>query len=228
MTMKDLGSLISKLRKEKRISQEELASLLGCTKQTISNYERNARRPDYETLEAIADVLNVPIGFFLSDSERKAKLDQIYKTYNILEMRHPQLPAGLVRASDLPMRRVPILGPVAAGQPIPAMREYDDYVDIPDTGGRYDAALRVQGDSMTPHYLPNDLVFIRYCDDVIDGQIAAVALDDDVVLKKVYHVSGGVTLISVNPAYAPMIFTSDDVSNIHIVGLAVGYLRWEH
>lgn len=226
--MKEFGSLISKLRKEKKISQEELASMIGCTKQTISNYERNTRTPDYETLEAIADALNVPMGFFLTEKERKAKLDQIYKTYNILEMKHPKLSAGLVKASDLPMRRVPILGPVAAGQPIPALREYDDYIDIPDTGGRYDAALRVQGDSMTPHYRPNDLVFVRYCDDVLDGQVAAVAIDDDVVLKKVYHVSGGVTLISENPAYAPMVFSNDDVSNIHIVGLAVGFLRWEH
>lgn len=226
--MKDFGSLISKLRKEKKISQEELATMIGCTKQTISNYERNTRKPDYETLEAIADVLNVPIGFFLSESERKAKLDQIYKSYNLLGFKHAQLPTGLIKASDLPMRRVPILGPVAAGQPIPALREYDDYIDIPDTGGRYDAALRVQGDSMVPHYRPNDLVFIRYCDDVLDGQVAAVSLDDDVVLKKVYHVSGGITLISENPAYPPMFFTSDDVSNIHIVGLAVGFLRWEH
>ena len=78
--MKDFGSLIAKLRKEKGLSQEEFGIAIGCTKQTISNYERNTRKPDYETLEAIADEFNVPMGFFLSEEERKAKLD---RTYNI-------------------------------------------------------------------------------------------------------------------------------------------------
>ena len=81
--MKDFGTLIAKLRKEKGLSQEEFATAIGCTKQTISNYERNNRKPDYETLEAIADVFNVPMGFFLSEEERKAKLERIYRTYNI-------------------------------------------------------------------------------------------------------------------------------------------------
>lgn len=81
--MKDFGTLIAKLRREKGLSQEEFAAAIGCTKQTISNYERNTRKPDYETLEAIADVFNVPMGFFLSEEERRAKLERIYRTYNI-------------------------------------------------------------------------------------------------------------------------------------------------
>ena len=81
--MKDFGSLIAKLRKEKGLSQEDFASAIGCTKQAISNYERNTRKPDYETLEAIADEFNVPMGFFLSEEEQKEKLDRIYRTYNI-------------------------------------------------------------------------------------------------------------------------------------------------
>lgn len=207
-----VGQRIKARRIELNLSAEQLAEKIGVSPATIYRYENGGiRHMGTDKLAIIADALSIEPKYLMG-----------WKDVSEL------LPKNLQKASDLPMRRVPILGPVAAGQPIPAMREYDDYVDIPDTGGRYDAALRVQGDSMTPHYLPNDLVFIRYCDDVIDGQIAAVALDDDVVLKKVYHVSGGVTLISVNPAYAPMIFTSDDVSNIHIVGLAVGYLRWEH
>jgi len=81
--MKDFGPIISKIRSEKGLSQEELASLLGVTKQTISNYERGTRRPSYEALEAIADVLNVPIGYFLTKEEQEQKLRKIYKTYNI-------------------------------------------------------------------------------------------------------------------------------------------------
>lgn len=81
--MKNFGSLIAKLRKEKGLSQEEFAAVIGCTKQAISNYERNIRKPDYETLEAIADEFNVPMGFFLSEEEQREKLSRIYRTYNI-------------------------------------------------------------------------------------------------------------------------------------------------
>lgn len=207
-----VGERIKARRKELNMSAEQLADLIGVSPATIYRYENGGiRHMGTDKLAIIAEALSV---------EPK----RLMGWKDVSEL----LPANLVKASDLPMRRVPILGPVAAGQPIPALREYDDYIDIPDTGGRYDAALRVQGDSMTPHYRPNDLVFVRYCDDVLDGQVAAVAIDDDVVLKKVYHVSGGVTLISENPAYHPMVYSADDVSNIHIVGLAVGFLRWEH
>lgn len=207
-----VGERIKARRQELNMSAEQLAEKIGVSPATIYRYENGGiRHMGTDKLAIIADALSIEPKYLMG-----------WKDVSEL------LPKNITKASDLPMRRVPILGPVAAGQPIPAMREYDEYVDIPDNGGRYDAALRVQGDSMTPHYQPGDLVFVRYCDDVIDGQVAAVAIDDDVVLKKVYHVSGGVTLISENPAYAPMVYTTDDVSNIHIVGLAVGYLRWEH
>ena len=84
MTMKDFGALISKLRKERDMSQEELATALNCTKQTVSNYERNTRKPGYETLEAIADIFNVPMGFFLTEEEQQEKLKQIYRSYKTL------------------------------------------------------------------------------------------------------------------------------------------------
>lgn len=84
MNVKDFGSLISKLRLERRMTQDELAKEMNVSKQTISNYERNKRKPGYEELEALADIFNVPMGFFLSEKEQQEKLNQIYKSYNTL------------------------------------------------------------------------------------------------------------------------------------------------
>lgn len=207
-----VGDRIKSRRKELNMSAELLAEKIGVSPATIYRYENGCiRHMGTDKLAIIAEALSVEPKHLMG-----------WKDVSDL------IPENVIKASDLPMRRVPILGPVAAGQPIAALREYDEYVDIPDIGGRYDAALRVEGDSMQPHYRPKDLVFIRFCDDVLDGQVAAVALDDTVVLKKVYHIPNGVNLISENPSYPPMIFTEDDYSNIHIVGLAVGFLRWEH
>lgn len=126
-------------------------------------------------------------------------------------------------------RRVPVLGDIAAGEPIVAERVYDEYVDIPDDGThRYDAALRVTGDSMAPKYQIGDLVLVRYQDDVDDGQIAAVCLDDTVTLKRIYHMPNGLQLISDNPAYPPMVYTNMEVNNAHLVGLAVGVLHFDY
>ena len=68
-----------------------------------------------------------------------------------------------------------------------------------------------------------DLVFIRRQDDVDDGQIAAVIVDDSATLKRVYHVPNGLQLLSENSKYPPMLFTRPDCDSIRILGLAVGF-----
>lgn len=219
--MKDFGILISQLRRERRMSQDEFAKLIGCTKQTISNYERNMRKPDYETLEAIADVLNVPMSFFLSEEEQREKLARIYRTYDMHETRSP-LPPNLRRISEMQPQSVPVIGSVAAGVPILAEQEYDIYIDSPV---KADFALTVEGDSMEPTYLSGDTVFIREQPDVLDGQIAVVIIDDSAALKHVYHIKGGLQLVSENPKYPPMLVMAKDCDYLHILGLAVGFCR---
>lgn len=73
--------MIAKIRKQRGYSQMQLADKLGLSKQAISNYERGAREPDYVTLEAIADVLNVPMSMLITKEDQAAALDAIYATY---------------------------------------------------------------------------------------------------------------------------------------------------
>lgn len=91
------GTRIRKLRKLEKITQQELADVLGVAKSTISMYENDQREPDFETLEAIADYFNVDMNYlsgWTSDSydyemdpdsrfseipsAQYAKLDQVY------------------------------------------------------------------------------------------------------------------------------------------------------
>lgn len=71
-TMIDVGKMIASIRKERGLSQAQLADRLGLSKQAVSNYERGIREPDYVTLEAIADVLNVPISMLISREDQAA------------------------------------------------------------------------------------------------------------------------------------------------------------
>ena len=77
--MIDVGKMISSIRKERGLSQLQLAEKLSISKQAISNYERGIREPDYVTLEAIADVLNVPIAMLISREDQEKALRKLYK-----------------------------------------------------------------------------------------------------------------------------------------------------
>ena len=66
-----------------------------------------------------------------------------------------------------------------------------------------------------------DIVFIRKQESVDDGEIAAVLVEDEATLKRVYITKDAVTLISENPKYKPMIYAKKQCKNIRILGKAV-------
>lgn len=217
--MVNVGKMISTIRRERNMSQLELSALVGASKQAISNYERGIREPDYATLEAIADALNVPVSMLISRERQQEALQAIYNTY---EPSTPRLPANLRPISNMRRQRVPLIGQVAAGQPILAETDYETYVDAPID---CDVALEVKGDSMVPTYMPGDTVYIKCRPDVNEGQVAVVLIDDEATLKHVYKRPTGLTLISDNPEYAPIMVEADEHEYIAIYGVPVGFTR---
>lgn len=208
-----IGDRIREMLELRHMSQSELARRTGIPKTTINSIiTRNNKNMDYSMMERIAEALDAPVEYFQG---REPKQEE-----------RSTFPKGLE-----PIRpyRMKIYGPVAAGVPITAAADEEEYVDLPcEPEGRADGLMRVEGDSMEPRYLNGDLVLIREQEDVEDGQIAAVCIDDRVTLKKVYHIPNGVYLVSENTKYAPMTYTLDEANNIHLIGLAVGFMRWEH
>lgn len=63
--MADLKNRLQGLRKQKGISQQRLADVIGVNKQTISQYERGVRKPDIETLGLLCDYFNVSADYML-------------------------------------------------------------------------------------------------------------------------------------------------------------------
>ena len=66
-----------------------------------------------------------------------------------------------------------------------------------------------------------DSVHIRRQEDVEDGRIAAVQIDDKTVLRRVYRLGDCLVLQAENPAFKPMVFFSEERSRVRILGLAV-------
>ena len=129
---------------------------------------------------------------------------------------------------------LPVVGEVAAGQPILAQENVERTlaVDRAAFAPRADFLLRVRGDSMIEAGIePDDLLAVHRTASVRDGQIAVVRLDDDVTVKRwrVRTVRGGgrrkeVVLEPANRALSPIVVDPTRV-NVAVEGLVVGLIR---
>lgn len=202
-----IGQNIRRRRTELDMTLEEVASRIGCSRQTVSRYENGViGNIPSDKIEAIATVLlTTPAALMGWEAPLPANMRP--------------LNAG---------HRVPRLGRIACGEPVLAEENYDGYDDVPDWIV-CDFTLVCKGDSMTgAHIRDGDIVCIKQQEEVENGQIAAIRIDgeyeSEATLKRVRFVDGGVALWPENPAYAPMIFTGEDVNKVHIIGLATHFI----
>ena len=118
---------------------------------------------------------------------------------------------------------LPLVGQVAAGSPILAEENIEEYVELPDAVGGHDGdyVLRVQGDSMRDAgILEGDYVVVQQAKDAIDGEIVVALLGDEATVKRFYKEKGKVRLQPANKAYKP-IRTAD----VELLGKVVGVYR---
>ena len=210
--MADFAATIKRLRLERGITQEQLASMLKVSRSTIGMYETGSREPDFETCEAIADIFNVDMDYLLGRTsvERKEPI-----TPSIIPPGFEPLPE---------MESVPLVGRIACGQPITAEENLEGYVSIP-AEWHATFTLLCDGDSMEPRIKDGDLVAIRSQPQVENGEIAAVRIDCEATLKHVYLYPDKIVLQPENPNYAPIVKIGEEMNDITIEGKAVGLCR---
>lgn len=201
--MSTFGTTLRRLRTENKLTQKQLADSLGLAFSTISMYERGIREPDFETLEAIADYFNVSMDVLHGKSD-------FTRCENIIPM--PR------------MRRIPLLGTIACGEPILAQENIEADIAIPDIITA-DFALRCKGDSMIgANIYDGDIVYIRQQPIVNNGEIAAVLIGEEATLKRFYRNGDKVTLMPCNTTMQPFTYQGDELNEIKILGKAVYYL----
>ena len=217
-----LSGKLARLKGERGMTTEALSLRSGVPKGTINKIlNGETRNPTVGTLTALADALDCPLGWLTGESAADARPvapDDIPGVFRFSLGATPP-PDNLL---PVKRRRVPLLGTIAAGEPIYAEETLN--ATECDAAMQCDFALRVKGDSMTGARVHDgDIVFIRRQDDVDDGQIAAVIVDGEATLKRVYHLKNGLQLLSENPKYPPMVFTTGEYASIRILGRAVGF-----
>ncbi|MEO8092779.1 MAG: transcriptional repressor LexA [bacterium] len=118
---------------------------------------------------------------------------------------------------------LPVLGQVAAGQPILAEENIEEYVEIPEAIGGPDSdyILRVKGDSMRDAgILEGDFVVVKSAEDASDGEIVVALLDDEATVKRFFREKDRVRLQPENKAYKPI-----RTREAQLIGRVVGVFR---
>jgi repressor LexA len=135
------------------------------------------------------------------------------------------LPAQAIQQQE---NSIPLLGSIAAGVPIWAEQNFKGYLPIPPVlfGGGEVFALRVLGDSMTGAGIRNgDIAVIQRTDCVENGEIAAVLIEHEATLKRVYLSSKSLVLKSENPAFKDLKYAVGNSDVIRILGRYQGIIR---
>jgi repressor LexA len=197
------------------INAAELSEKTGIGKAVICEYLLGTCEPKSRHIYKIADCLKIPPKELLYEKE-----PSVFDVLNS-NARH-----------NLPQRKIPLLGKVAAGAPIYADDHVEGYEFIEskyiDDGFDY-FALRVAGHSMEPTIQDGDVVIVRQQDTVDSGQIAIVLIDgEDATAKEVRIDNHGITLVGHNvSAYSPQYYTNQQVAElpVRIIGLVIEVRR---
>lgn len=217
-----LGERIRLLRKAKGLTQEQLSKQLNETyhlktdRVMISKWETGFQRPFIDTLKCLASFFAVSLDYLNGDD---------------VPMRHA---GGNSGGGALPpydnifrveKKRYPLLGEIACGKPIFAEEDRESFI-MADSDIGADFCLRAKGDSMIgARILDGDIVFIRETPMVENGEIAAVVIDEEATLKRVYYdqKKGKLVLSPENPKYEPLVYVGEELNSIRILGKAVAF-----
>lgn len=198
--MGTMGKRLRFLRERIEKTQGEVAKDLGVARSTLGYYEIDKRDPDSDTIRELANYYHVSTDYLLGESNNPT-------------------PSNILEIGELV--RIPVIGVIRAGEPVLAEQNITgwEWVErIKVQRGEY-FYLRVTGDSMVNARIhEGDLVLVRRQEDVDDGQIAVVLLEDEATLKRVFKQNGQLILQAENPKYPPRVIKK---GNVKILGIVI-------
>ena len=196
-----LEKRLKQLRKEKQMTQSDLAVQMGITQQAVGRWETGASSPDPETLLRLAELFSVSVDSLLGRGGAASRV------------------AAWAPASEV---MVPVIGTVRAGYGALAFEE--DFGSEP--AGVRDPEnyfyLVVKGDSMEPRIQDGDLALVRKQQTLNDGELGVVVYGDgEGTLKRFCRRGNAVLLQPFNPAYETVILSGEKLEHLYIAGKVV-------
>lgn len=180
------------------------------------------------SLRQFSNEINIPYTTFitmLQNGIEKSNLSNVKKVFKALDLsidKLSDLKNPPIIDLDSNANSVPLIGKIAAGYPIFAEENIEDYFKI-DSSIRADFCLKIKGDSMIDAGInDNDIVFIRKQNTLENGEIGAILIENEATLKTFYKNDDAVILQPANNQYSPMIYKD---GNIEILGKLVAVLN---
>ncbi len=208
-----LSEKIKALRKEKGMSLEQLAELIGISRQTVHRYETGAiTNIPRDKVEALAYALGTTPASLMGWED-----EPLFPPFNDTNI------TTAARLGRTKKKKLPILGDVACGEPIFADESRGYYINA-GSDISADFCLSAKGDSMiNARIFDGDLLFVKRQESVDDGEIAVVLIDDEATVKRVYfnREDGILTLMPENPTYKPMRYMGRQLDRVRILGKVV-------
>ena len=205
---------IKRLRKQQRLSVDDIAQKLGISRATYYRYEnQDVEKLPITILKPLANIFNTTPAYLMGWSEDVSSSSDTAINFQ---------PKGV---------QIPVLGYVIAGVPISATEDILGYEEIPkklaDTGDFF--ALRIKGASMEPQFFEGDVVIVRQQSDVDDNDIAIVLVNgDEATVKQIKKSDAGITLIGFNVSvYPPHFYSNNDIETlpVSIIGKVIQVRR---
>ena len=228
-----IGEILAHTREQQGLSQRELAQLLSSvgvtvTNQAISKWENGSTQPNAAQFLSLCRVLKItdigetfmgishssPFSSLNEEGRRKAMeyIDLLERSG--LYSNHPVSPVTL---RTLPLYRLPVSA--GTGQ----FLDSDDYelVDVGDEVPTHaNFGVRICGDSMSPRFADGQIVWVRQQQTLAQGEIGIFLYNGDAYCKKLGTEDNRPALISLNPAYAPLII--HESTDFRVFGKVVG------
>lgn len=202
-------------RIELGLTQLDVAKAVGVSEATICRYESgNIKSIKNDCVNKYAKILNVDLKALTEDEffEEPPLPEELSEKYSNIK--------------PVKLKRFPLLGNIACGQPIFADEDKESCI-MADMDINADFCLTAQGDSMiNARIYDGDIVFIKEMPIVDNGEIAAVIIDDEATLKRVYYYpdKGKLILSPENPKYEPFVYVGEELNSIRILGKAVYFM----
>ena len=214
-----IGDINKNYRTANDLSMDNFGKLASLSKAYISILERgsNPRNnkpviPSIDTLRAIAQAMNMDLNELINllDDNQKIKLSE------------NEIPEGFSPPPEMVLK--PLVGKIACGTPILAEQNIEDYVNVPKDV-KCDFLLTCDGDSMIDAGIRSgDVVYLIKQPDIdYNGQIAAVRVDGEATLKKVFKYQDKVVLQPANANYEPLVYIKEEINDLVIEGIATGF-----
>lgn len=205
-----LNENIRKARAAAEKTLEEVAVIVGVSRQTIQKYESGViSNIPSDKVELLAKALDTTPSYLMGWEDQLHKKD-IFQYNNIY---------------PVSLKKFPLLGEIACGEPVFAEEDRESYI-LAGSEIKADFCLKAKGDSMiNARILDGDIVFIRKQDMVENGEIAAVIIENDATLKRIsyYPEREMIILKAENPKYKDFIYSGEELNQIRILGKAVAF-----